>query len=294
MLSYSTRPYTPVFFHIATLPRFAPSFGASQPFFVDHGLPKALIAVSAKTAQNLDLRVVTTPMEVDILTPALLCDQIHIGRGDPEIFRTYGQLPLHVVMPGGSATCDDQRDVPPHLASFVRFVCAVEGPLWYRAVHDGLGGMFCTNDTLYTFMFSPGNSGFVNLARNTVHVDRVFRPSTTPDSVRDGRPWFECTSGDANNVVLDVSPYFLPYGDISIHGVAYASVNNSRAHTPPAQRLTPTVDVSVGCLAALDVEFHVALSGGTSRGRSSGFLLVHGGVHSDRCALSGPLVLQPV
>ena len=82
--------FSDVFFHIATLPRIAPSFGASQSFFVDHGLPKALITVSAETAQNLDLRVVTTPMEVDILTPALLCDQIHIGRGDPEIFRTYG------------------------------------------------------------------------------------------------------------------------------------------------------------------------------------------------------------
>ena len=221
--------FSDVFFHIATLPIIAPSFGASQSFFVDHGLPKALIAVSAETAQNLDLRVVTTPMEVDILTPALLCDQIHIGRGDPEIFRTYGQLPPHVVMPGGSATCDDQRDVPPHLASFVRFVCAVEGPLWYRAVHDGLGGMFCTNDTLYTFMFSPGNSGFVNLARDSVHVDGVLQLSTILDPVCGDQTWFEGTSGDANNVVLDVSPYFLPYGDISIHGVAYASVNNSHA-----------------------------------------------------------------
>ena len=215
------------------------SFGASQSFFVDHGLPKALIAVSAETAQNLDLRVVTTPMEVDILTPALLCDQIHIGRGDLEIFRTYGQLPPHVVMPGGSATCDDQRDVPPHLASFVRFVCAVEGPLWYWAVHDGLGGMFCTNDTLYTSMFSPGNSGFVNLARDSVHVDGVLQLPTILDPVCGDQTWFECTSGDANNVVLDVSPYFLPYGDIYIHGVAYASVNNSHAHTPPAQRPCP-------------------------------------------------------
>ena len=55
----------------------------------------------------------------------------------------------------------------------------------------------------------------------------VLHLPTTLVSICDDQTWFECTSGDAHNVVLDVSPYFLPYGDISIHGFAYASVNNS-------------------------------------------------------------------
>ena len=127
--------------------------------------------------------------------------------------------------------------------------------MWSHAVCGGQWGVLCKIESFYTSMFSPGNSGFVEMARDTVHVDGVLQLPTTLDSVCDNQTWFERTHWDANDVLLDASPSFLPYGDISIHGVAYASVNNSHAHTLPAQRLTPTVDVSVGCLAALDVEF---------------------------------------
>ena len=286
--------FSDTFFHIATQPSHVPIFSASESIFNAHELSFVMHMVSAD-ARHSGLRVNIDAQKLNVLTPPYVCGQTNMQGPNPENLGAHGDHLPHAAMQGGAVTRDDHRGgAPHHVSSFVRLVCALEGPVWCWAVQGGLGRMLCENDTFYRSIFSPGTSGFVNLARNTVHVDRVFRPSTTPDPVRDGRPWFECTSGDANNVPLDVSPYFLPYGDISIHGVAYASVNNSRAHTPPAQRLTPTVDVSVGCLAALDVEFHVALSGGTSRGRSSGFLLVHGGVHSDRCALSGPLVLQPV
>ena len=281
--------FSDTFFHIATQPSHVPIFSASESIFNAHELSFVMHMVSAD-ALHSGLRVNIDAQKLNVLTPPYVYGQINMQGPNPENLGAHGDHLPHAAMQGEAVTRDDHRGgAPHHVSSFVRLVCALEGPVWCWAVQGGLGRMLCENDTFYRSIFSPGTSGFVNLARNTVHVDRVFRPSTTPDPVRDGRPWFECTSGDANNVSLDVSPYFLPYGDISIHGVAYASVNNSRAHTPPAQRLTPTVDVSVGCLAALDVEFHVALSGGTSRGRSSGFLLVHGGVHSDRCALSGPV-----
>ena len=103
--------------------------------------------------------------------------------------------------------------------------------MWSHAVCGGQWGVLCKIESFYTSMFSPGNSGFVEMARDTVHVDGVLQLPTTLDSVCDNQTWLERTHWDANDVLLDASPSFLPYGDISIHGVAYASVNNSHAHT---------------------------------------------------------------
>ena len=121
--------FSDAFFHIATLPRIAPNFGASPSFFVDYELPKALMAVSAvcrNRTTHTGFRIGTDAQEINCLTPFSAYEQIYKKGANSEIFGEYGQHPGGDIMPGGradSANTADQHEVLPCVAPPLCCVC---------------------------------------------------------------------------------------------------------------------------------------------------------------------------